>query len=110
MEQLPDRNGHAVWKETSDFGPITYEMTEFDSLNRMVTTIADENLPFSGTWTYELISTEDGTMLTVTEDGEIYNPFFRFMSRFIFGYHATMEKYLKALSKKLGEDTEIIVT
>ena len=110
MEQLPDRNGHAVWQELSDFGSMTYEITEFSQPKRMVTTIADENLPFGGTWTYELISTEGGTMLIVTENGEIYNPFFRVMARFIFGYHATMEKYLKALGKKLGEDTEIIVT
>jgi len=47
MEQLPDRKGHAVWKEMSDFGPMTYEITEFNPPMRMVTTIADENLPLA---------------------------------------------------------------
>jgi len=47
MEQLPDRKGHAVWKEMSDFGPMTYEITEFNPPMRMVTTIPDENLPLA---------------------------------------------------------------
>ena len=32
--------------------------------------------------------------LTITERGEVYNPIFRFMSRFVFGYTGTMESCL----------------
>ena len=46
---------------------------------------------------------DGGTLVTVTEDGEIYNPFFRVMSKLIFGYHRTQESYLSALAQKFGE-------
>ncbi|NIR48671.1 hypothetical protein GWO43_09560 [candidate division KSB1 bacterium] len=108
MEQLPDRNGHAVWAETSKFGQMTYEITEFDPPHRMVTQIGDDNLPFGGNWSYELSAVEGGTKLTITENGEIYNPMFRFMARFVFGYHGTMDGYLKSLGEKLGEETVIV--
>lgn len=108
MEKLPDRNGHPVWMETSNQGKMPYEVTEFEPPRRMVTQIADENLPFGGNWTYALTPTDGATILTITENGEIYNPIFRFMARFVFGYHATIENYLKALGEKIGEETIIM--
>ena len=44
--------------------------------------------------------------VTLTEAGEIYNPIFRFMARFVFGYSGTIEAYLKALHAKFGETAE----
>jgi hypothetical protein len=38
-----------------------------------------------------------GSTVTITEDGEIYNSFFRFMSRYVIGYEGTMTKYLEDL-------------
>ena len=35
--------------------------------------------------------------LTITEDGEVYNPFFRFMSRFVFGQTATLDEFVRNL-------------
>jgi hypothetical protein len=43
------------------------------------------------------------TQITITERGEVYNPIFRFMSRYVFSHHATIDAYLTALGKKLGE-------
>ncbi len=43
----------------------------------------------------------------VTEDGEIYNPFFRVMSKLVFGYHRTQESYLNALGQKFGEEVTV---
>jgi uncharacterized protein YndB with AHSA1/START domain len=108
VEKLPDRNGHTVWAEVSKMGRMTYEVTVSEPPSRLVTQIADENLPFGGNWTYEISEAEGGSLLTITENGEIYNPFFRFMARFIFGYHATLETYLKNLGKKFGEEITII--
>jgi len=89
-------------------GHMPYEITVYDPPKRLVTTIADDTLPFGGSWTYEIAPADGGSLLTVTENGEIYNPFFRFMARFIFGYHATMETYLKNLAKKFGEEITVI--
>jgi hypothetical protein len=37
----------------------------------------------------------------ITEDGEVYNPAFRFMSQFM-DQSATIRAYLRALAAKLG--------
>jgi hypothetical protein len=66
--------------------------------------IASDDLPFGGTWTYEIAAADGGATLRITEDGLVKNAFFRFMSRFIFGHTATMEQYLKDLGKKFGEE------
>jgi hypothetical protein len=40
--------------------------------------------------------------LSITENGEVYNPAFRFVSRYIMGHAATVDAYLKAVAPKLG--------
>jgi len=67
----------------------------------LVARIADPKLPFGGTWTYEITPDAGGSRLTITENGEIYNPLFRFMARFIFGYEGTIQSYLSSLEKRL---------
>ena len=69
--------------------------------------IADPDLPFGGTWTYELKPSGSGTRVTITEDGEVYNPIFRFMSHVFFSQSATIETYLKSLGKKYGEEVQL---
>jgi len=73
---------------------------------RLVTKIADK-LPYGGMWTYELAPDGPGTSLRITEDGEVYNPIFRFVSRFVMGHTATIDASLRDLGKKLGEDVKI---
>ena len=74
----------------------------------LVTRIADPKLPFGGTWTYEISSQADGgSLLRITEDGEIYNPIFRFASRFVLGYSRTQEQYLQALGARFGESVTL---
>ena len=90
------------WLEKGGNGDITFEFAELQPPARIVSRIADPNLPFGGTWTYELIPQGNGTRLTITERGEVYNPLFRFMSRFVFGHTATMEQFLAALKQGLN--------
>ncbi len=60
-ERLDDRNGHAVWRETSKRGEVmTFETIVFEPPRKMIGRIADTNLPFGGAWTYE-IKPIDGT-------------------------------------------------
>jgi hypothetical protein len=47
------------------------------------------------------------TAVRITENGEVGNPVFRFMARFVFGYTATIDTYLIALGQKFGEQTII---
>lgn len=104
VERLPDRNGHTVWRETSRQGTMTIEVVESTAPSRLVGRIADPDLPFGGSWTYEIAPVDGGSKLTITENGEVYNPIFRFMARVVFGHHATIEQYLKALGTKFGEE------
>lgn len=104
VETLPDRDGRRAWRETGKDGTVTYETVETDPPRRLVTRIADTGLPFGGSWTYELTPVDGGTRLTITERGEVYNPIFRFMARFVFGYTATMTGVLQSLGRKFGED------
>lgn len=105
VERLPDRNGHEVWSQRDQRNQtMPLEVTVSDPPVRLVTKIATDKLPFGGTWTYELSEAPGGSSVTITESGQIYNPVFRVMARLFFGYHATMDSYLRALGEKLGED------
>ena len=88
------------WRERGD-NDITFEMETVEAPRRIVTRIADRSLPFGGSWTYELSPQDGGTRLAITENGEVYNPLFRFMSRFVFGHSATLDRYLADLEKHL---------
>jgi hypothetical protein len=97
-------SGNTAWREKGRNGEIPIEIVEAQPPSRLVTRIADPKLPFGGTWTFQITPTPEGTELAITENGEVYNPIFRFVSRFIMGHTATIESYLRALGKKFGED------
>jgi hypothetical protein len=75
---------------------LKLEIVESQSPSKLVTKIGP-GLPFGGTWTYELSTDGAETVLTVTERGEVYNPLFRFVSRFVMGHTATIDKFLATL-------------
>jgi hypothetical protein len=102
IERLPDSGGQTRWKEHNRGQAITFQRVESKPTSRMVTMISDKTLPFGGRWIFVLEATPDGCTLSIVEDGEIKNPLFRFMSRFIFGYSGTIDAYFEALGKKLG--------
>jgi uncharacterized protein YndB with AHSA1/START domain len=99
VQVLPDRDGRRMWIEEGRSGKMTFVVEASDPPRRLVTRIADPKLPFGGTWTYDITPSNGGSRLTITEDGEIYNPLFRFVARFILGYDGTIGSYLGALGK-----------
>jgi hypothetical protein len=104
VERLPDRDGRPVWVEEGSNGRITYILERAEAPRLLVVRIADRDLPFGGRWTYEIVPASGGSTLTITEDGEIYNPLFRVMSRFVFGYESTIAAYLAAAGKRLAPE------
>ena len=102
VERLPDRDGRPVWVEEGSNGRITFAVERAEAPRLLVIRIADPDLPFGGTWTYEISPAASGSTLTITEDGEIYNPLFRVMARFVFGYESTMAAYVAAADKRLA--------
>jgi uncharacterized protein YndB with AHSA1/START domain len=100
VELLPPRDGRTVFREQGNNGEMTYRVEEQTPPRRLVTRIVDRSA-FGGTWTYELFPEGEGTRVEITERGQVYNPVFRFMSRFFFSPTVTMERYLKDLQRKV---------
>jgi uncharacterized protein YndB with AHSA1/START domain len=100
VTRLADRDGKPMWIEDGKSGKMTFAFERMDAPNVLVSRIADPKLPFGGTWTFEIAPAAHGSRLRISEDGEIYNPLFRFMARFIFGYEGTINAYLAALEAK----------
>jgi uncharacterized protein YndB with AHSA1/START domain len=103
VEVLAPVNGRQSWREKGKNGTITYATERVDPPTRLVTRIADTDLPFGGEWEYELAPDGGGTRIVITERGEVYNPIFRFVSRFVMGHTSTIDAYLRALGTKFGE-------
>lgn len=96
------------WRETADWGTLTFVRDERVPPSRIVARIADESEGFGGTWTYEVTTSpgEAGSTLTITENGTVRNPLFRFMSKYVFGHYRSLETYARDLAKRLGENAE----
>ena len=81
-EVITNPGGNKMWRETDSHGnTIAYEEVECKAPILLKTRI--------------------------TEDGDVYNPIFRFVSRFVTGYTRGIDAYLTNLSKALGEQPQI---
>jgi hypothetical protein len=101
LQRLPDKNGMPAWIEESNGMKIPMRFERMDRPSLLVGRIDTDDLPFGGSWTYRIAAAGSGASdLTITEDGEVRNPIFRFMSRFVFGHYATMDAFLRNLKKR----------
>jgi uncharacterized membrane protein len=96
-------DGRLRFREEGKHGAVNYELTEDVPGRRMVTRITDTDLGYAGKWTYVFAAEGPNTRLTITEDGEVSNVIFRFLSRYAFGHSATIDSYLTSLGKQFGE-------
>lgn len=109
LEPLPDVSGAPSFREHSRHGVITFVVDEQTApaagrAGRLVTRIADDGLPFGGRWIHEVADDPDGgARVTITEEGVVKNPVFRFLSRFVFGHTATLDAFLRDLAAHLGD-------
>lgn len=90
------------YREHGRDGEIEFEVVSTEPPNSLVVRIVDPKLPFGGRWTYRVLPVPEGAELVITEDGEVYNPIFRFVSRFVMGHTATIERYLSDVERKLA--------
>jgi uncharacterized protein YndB with AHSA1/START domain len=103
-EHLPDRVGQDRYRQTlrNNF-TMTVCVAESEPGVRLRTVIdAPPGAPFGGAWIYELLTVGTGTELRVTEEGWIGPVIFRAIAR-LMGYHRTLDGYLSALARRLGE-------
>jgi len=110
VELLETVSGQQRFREHGTTGPLTMEIVEIAPPRRLVTRIADADLPFGGTWSWDIEPTAGGSRVTIEERGEIYNPIFRLVSRFAIGYNATMETYLLDLAASFDQPTATVTS
>lgn len=109
VERGVDANGQAWVRETTKRGDtVTYEVIDFDPPRRYVARIADKKLPYGGQWTYQIEPRGSQTQLRIVEDGEVYNPIFRFVSKFVIGHTETIDKYLRDIASQTGDSITIL--
>ena len=97
--EIVSRGSEGVrYRERSD-EVIAYLFREETPGRVFRSTITDETLPFGGAWTITLEPRGAGTRVAIREDGEVRNPVFRFMAKFVFGHERTMRTYLADLKR-----------
>ena len=85
------------FRESSDWGEVVFEEVRRDEPGEIVIRIAGDDLPYGGQWTYEIEGAgESRSVLTITEDGFVKSPYYRFMGKVVFGYDATINEVLEA--------------
>jgi hypothetical protein len=95
-----------VWPvliQATEASDVPVDVLERDPPRRLVTRVTEKEKNFGGTWTIMIAPTASGSDVTITEDGWVANPIFRFVSRFLIGHHATMDTLLKNVAKTLSE-------
>jgi len=110
VEMLTSTANGPSWREHTRNGALTMGVEQSDPPRRVVTRILDQNLPYGGTWEYDIAP--DGasdSRVTITERGWVSNPIFRFVSRSIMGHTSSMETYLRSLGKHFGGEPTPIV-
>jgi len=104
VEMIPTTDSRVKFREHGKQGAVTYDLVEDQPNEKIVTRIADQDLGYSGAWTYTFKTEGSGTRVEITEAGDVSNILFRFVSRFVFGHTGTIDKYLTALGRKFGEE------
>jgi hypothetical protein len=103
VEVLSPPGKRLRWRETWNRGNrITFRVTEKEEPRLLVVAVDDDDLPFGGRWTYGLSPAGNGCTLTITEDGEVYNPIFRFVSRLFMDPTRSINTYLDDLEEGIS--------
>jgi len=107
-ETIAGPGGQTLLRETTRDGyTMIYEAFAANPPTSIGRRVVGKNLPFFGSWTYSLALSADGTTVRITEDAEVYNPVFRFMSRFVIGQTSNMDTYLRSLGKATGQEVKM---
>ena len=108
----------AVWRETYKNGQ-ELTLRTVSSVNSpasarrksLIRTIPfDPRAGFDGTWDFEVeppANPGEPALVSIGEQGNIYNPVYRFLARYVFGYDGSIKTYLTDLAKKYGQTPAI---
>ena len=95
-----------VWKAITDVDAFPAWRSDVKSVERVPGAAKLTWIERGGsetlTFTVDVSDAPHRLVTRIAEHGEIYNPIFRALARFAFGYESTMVSYLDALKKKVG--------
>ncbi len=109
----------AIWQETNKYGQVltlrTTVEVQHDPMHAGTTLIVRKTpfsprLGFGGIWVFEVPASGRAgatSSVSVSEQSRIYNPLYRSLAKYVFGYTATLQTYLTDLARKYGETPEI---
>lgn len=101
METRP--NGEVwTWNKDSHGQEIGFRTQSESAPARLVREIVGDDLPFGGTWTFELAEEGGHTRLTLTEDGFIKPPLFRAIAQYFIGLDKTMKSFTAHLEQRVS--------
>lgn len=105
VELLDAVDAAPAFRENGKHSAVTYRIEAAEAPHRFVTRIADTDLGYGGSWTWDIRPEGSGSLVTITEDGEVSSPLFRLLSRYVFGHYTSIDSYLQALAGHLGGST-----
>ena len=102
-ELLSADGGPLRFVEISRSGTVTFEVVSQEPPRRQVVRIVDDDQPFGGTWTWTIEPDGAGSRVAILEEGFVKSPPLRVIARLFFPPTRTMDAYLRALARELGE-------
>jgi hypothetical protein len=103
VRRTPEEVWPALTKAMAN-SDLPVDILENDPPRRLTSRVKETEKMFGGTWTVVTAPAPEGTTLSITENGWVANPIFRFVSRYVIGHHATMDGTLKTVARELGEE------
>ncbi len=103
IDRLPC-NDRPQWREVFRTGyAVLREVSEAIPPRRLVWEWTDEAGSSQGRWLLEIVPTEAGSRISLTEYGTIGNPLLRSFQRLVVGRASSVEEYLRNLARRLGD-------
>lgn len=100
VELLDDATPAQHWREFHKNKGVTYRLDKSQPTTLRVVSIDDPALPFGGTWAITVEPFEPGiTHVRIDEDGEVRNPIYRWISRYLIDQRSSMDRYLLDLQR-----------
>ena len=103
----PPQDAWTAITQAMSASDVPVDIVESDPPRKLVSKVKETEKMFGGIWTVTIAPLDGGSTLTITEDGWVGNPIFRFVSRLVMGHHATMDGMLKSVAKQFGEEPSL---
>jgi hypothetical protein len=102
VHRLDAIEGRERWRYETAEGDMTIEVVMRSAPTELTIRSVSSDLAFGGIWTHRISPANAGSLLSITEQGWISNPFFRFMYRYVFAHATTPDEALAALRRHLA--------